>query len=631
MSASIGAAGVSNLKAAPRARPYKDFLTPALHRCFTNAALVGLALCWVEAILLAKPSLLWSWFPFGWTGLRTGLLFISCLTIFVLRVAFLHPGTSTDQSAAETFWRLFVSKRAIWTFIWYWTSGFLFSEIYIFSTAESANLAWIDPGRSYERMRLNERAVMLRTMFSLLALEQATLHLAWDYDALDIPRRAGDRRTTTRPTPQTVNVAQLQRHATRILRSALVNTFVTSVWGTAIYYLLLRRTAWNISYSIGKFFFKLHKTSGPTGLADPFSLFSRFIFSGTLLVVLWQTTNLAFTIYALQEPLKKGVPLTNDSKDPNASLINGLKSRRSLPHSIALWELSLIAERFEDRRRTIYNDFEKPGSTTWADIVLICLAEIQGVSKSVQDAQTALLPPAAPQPAPVAEPRSRISQPLKDDPNIFTASPNPNSATERIAVGVGAVAKSLGQQPGSSPLTNKAKSFIASETQADNSAYNSITKSVQSYALDFLRTPLGAPFRITFPSRISAIVFGYPHSRASNIHNATNALCKLTVSSLKEDNFGQVQHDIGKIMRALVAAIQDVQTLIQSYPPHWTDVEFKERRAPEVYELLSTLKEGLEGIIMTFGEYVDALGITRSELRRAKELVGKGQEMVAGR
>ncbi|KAF4553307.1 Nucleoporin NDC1-like protein [Elsinoe fawcettii] len=629
MSAPHGASIAPNAKATSRPRPYKDFLTPALHRSFTNAALIGLALCWSEAILMSKPSLFWSWFPFGWTGLRTGLLFISCLTIFILRVAFSHPGTTTDRSAAETVWRVFVSRRAIWTIIWYWTSGFLFSEIYIFSTAESANLAWIDPGRSYERMRLNERAVMLRTMFALLAVEQAALHLSWDYDALDIPRMSTKHYATSQPTAQTIGVAQLQGHAVRILRSALVNTFVTSVWGTAIYYLLLRHAAWSVAYSIGKFFFKLHKSGSPSGLADPLSLFSRFLFSGTLLVILWQTTNLAFTIYALQEPLKKGAPLTNDSRDPNASLVNGLKSKRSIPHSIALWELSLIAERLDDRRKTIYSDFEKPGSTTWVDIVSTCLAEIQGVSKSVQDAQTALLPPTQPAPAPAVESKTRISQPLKDDPNIFNASPKPNTAAQKMAVGVGAVAKSLGQTPGSSPLTNKAKSFVASETQSDNSAYHGFTRTIQTYAMNFLRTPFGSPFRVIFPARINAIVFGHPHSRASNIHNATQALCKLTTASLKEDNYGQVQHDIAKIMKALMGAIQDIQTLVQSYPPHWTDVEFKERRAPEVQELLVTLKDGLEGIIMTFGEYVDALGITRSDLRRAKELVGKGQEMVS--
>ena len=37
-------------------RPYKDFLTPALHRRFTSTAGWSLAVCYVEAILMSKPT-----------------------------------------------------------------------------------------------------------------------------------------------------------------------------------------------------------------------------------------------------------------------------------------------------------------------------------------------------------------------------------------------------------------------------------------------------------------------------------------------------------------------------------------------------------------------------------------------
>ena len=95
--------------AAIRTPPYKQFITPALHRRFTVAALVILAVCYVEAILIgARTScellpyvktiwtdivlVFWSWFPIGIAGLKTLLLFISALSVFVLRVAQLHIG-----------------------------------------------------------------------------------------------------------------------------------------------------------------------------------------------------------------------------------------------------------------------------------------------------------------------------------------------------------------------------------------------------------------------------------------------------------------------------------------------------------------------------------------------------------
>ena len=95
----------------PRAPPYKELLTPALHRRFTGAAASILLLCYVEAFLIGEKSscekhalvgpttqatdvleVFWSWFPIGPSGIRTLLLFISALSVFVLRVAQLHLG-----------------------------------------------------------------------------------------------------------------------------------------------------------------------------------------------------------------------------------------------------------------------------------------------------------------------------------------------------------------------------------------------------------------------------------------------------------------------------------------------------------------------------------------------------------
>jgi nucleoporin NDC1 len=37
-----------------RIRPYKDFLTPALHRRFSTAAVTLLGFCYVEAVLIGQ-------------------------------------------------------------------------------------------------------------------------------------------------------------------------------------------------------------------------------------------------------------------------------------------------------------------------------------------------------------------------------------------------------------------------------------------------------------------------------------------------------------------------------------------------------------------------------------------------
>jgi len=92
-------------------------------------------------------AVFWSWFPLGFTGIRTLLLFISSLSVFVLRVAQLHFGPRTTTFPFETFWQHVLSRNTFQTLFWYLTSALVFSEVYIHSTSSAANLAWIDPGR----------------------------------------------------------------------------------------------------------------------------------------------------------------------------------------------------------------------------------------------------------------------------------------------------------------------------------------------------------------------------------------------------------------------------------------------------------------------------------------------------
>lgn len=70
--------------------------------------------------------------------------------------------------------------------------------------------------------------------------------------------------------------------------------------------------------------------------------------------------------------------------------------------------------------------------------------------------------------------------------------------------------------------------------------------------------------------------------------------------------------------------------------PSWTDVDFdprRSRRVEEVDEVLKELRDSLEGMLLAFGEYAGSLGLSRRELREAKEAVGKGlgSEMVQTR
>ena len=95
---------------------------------------------------MSNPGL-WSWFPLGFAGIRTLLLFVAALVVFVLRVGQLHLGARTTASPFQTFRRKLYSYDTIRTLGWYTLSACLFSEVYMWSASVDANLGWISAGK----------------------------------------------------------------------------------------------------------------------------------------------------------------------------------------------------------------------------------------------------------------------------------------------------------------------------------------------------------------------------------------------------------------------------------------------------------------------------------------------------
>lgn len=95
---------------------------------------------------LTGSLVLW-WFPIGSTGIRTLLLFLSPLAIFVLRVAQLHFEAFNTKSPLETLTKRLVRLEVLQTFAWYLFSAWWFGEVYIWSASDGANLGWIAEGK----------------------------------------------------------------------------------------------------------------------------------------------------------------------------------------------------------------------------------------------------------------------------------------------------------------------------------------------------------------------------------------------------------------------------------------------------------------------------------------------------
>ena len=259
------------------------------------------------------------------TGIRSLLLFISSFVLFLLRVANKHVGTTTSKSPIQsTLWEAF-SYSPVGTISCYTFSAWFFSEVYLSSLPSKAKLGLVDDGGVSGRSHLNERAVFFRAQLLWLPCIQTLFHLAGDYNRLDLPLR--------KPMSQAATIgpkAQLYRKLQGLLVSTVFKSLVTLGSGTFLYFGLFRHIAWNCSFALTKYFYFWTRNSGPkgnipSGILD--LLFKTFLAQFALLL-LWEWTNTTLSAYIAEPPLKKGHPLTDDSKDPNGSLLSGLRAKK---------------------------------------------------------------------------------------------------------------------------------------------------------------------------------------------------------------------------------------------------------------------------------------------------------------
>ena len=471
-------------------------------------------------------------------------------------------------------------------------------------------------------------------MFLCLAVAQSVIHLYKDYDhiPLPIPDRCPSREETEADQPP---ILRLRRTSYLNIQSAVFRMGIMTILGPLLYAMFLRRTAWQWTFALARTIFTLPRSSNPPRF-PPYvaDLIGRFFTEGVQLVFLWEFANAAFTVYLTQEPLKKGAPLTNDSKDSNGSLLAGLKAKKEMPRTTAFWELQLISHRFQARRETLYKGLDRVGGSTWSQILTVCLGELHAISKRIQDFQyPAQAAPTLQNGAPVGVSSTlpKIAAPIRQD-NILVPAPPPKGRYATTTNDIGSFAKSHGQNPGShNPISPRARKLLElsrdallSKQQQEDLSASSITYRIRSMWLDFLKSPLGPPFRATFARRAACVVFGgAPHgSTACVAVNAVTSLAKLAVCSITEDSYGRVQADVANIIRSYAAAIESIESFVAGLPVDWTDVEFVDRRVPEVEAVVAALRNGLAELLDAFAQYREDLGLSMLEVRVAREAVG---------
>jgi nucleoporin NDC1 len=607
-------------------RSYKDFLTAALHHRFRRACYLLLTACYTESLLMR-----WNWASF--TGIRALLLFMPCLAVFILRVANMHVGVQTTASVAESVYKTATSWKTAHTLAWYVYSAWFFGEVYLWSRGDNANLGWVDQGRRYEdgaweRPLLNENPIFLRALWICLAFAQAVLHLERNEDRIRMPEKEA---ASTNPKAESRynapdSLQELGRQAPTILGHVLRLLVPGIALTLPIYLLIIRHIVWPYFYPIARFLLStLPDHAPPTGLQHHMQLSWQALSSSFTLILLWQLCNAVFTIFVSRPPLRRDQPLTtevkdaqgnvvNRSRDPNGSLLSGMKSKKEVTKTFAFWELWLICSQYDARRKTIYTEVDRAGGSTWTRISQYCLDEISAIQTRIRDAQ------APPPPSQSQQQQSTLpnnSQQLQQQgslaslPRIADRQVIPNGnvfvnpGKGDFAHRVGDVAKSFGQDPNAAhSVKNRARQAIEwsadrvlSKEEQQRLTRQGLTQEANSTLVKFLRSPPGEPFRQTFARRAMAVVFGTPHSRRVDIVHASQTLSILCVKSLTEDDYGQVARSVPVVIRTHTSAITAISNFLATLQPSWTDVDFSERdrRVREVEELVDVLKASLEG------------------------------------
>lgn len=228
----------------------------------------------------------------------------------------------------------------------------------------------------------------------------------------------------------------------------------------------------------------------------------------------------------------------------------------------------------------------------------------------------------------------RLASPLKQD-HVLQTPPPPSSRLEKFESQLGTIAKSYGQSPPSprplgSVVSPRAKQYLSAARQKllTPGQQESLTPShfravFHDYRMRFLRSSAGVPFRQTFQRRVRAILFGSPNSSCEHIIDSVDALSRLAVASLTEDNFGKVSPDVPRLIRTYVSTVTTVEKFVQGMEPHWTDIEgVGDKRVEEVDAVLLALREGLRMLVEGFGSFTGALKISDQEIATARTLAG---------
>ncbi|ANB14359.1 Ndc1p [Sugiyamaella lignohabitans] len=499
---------------------------------------------------------------------------------------------------------------------------------------------------SYELPRLNERYLYITLFSTVIALGYSILHIVFDYDYLRFSSVGDISGSKSSP---------FYKAKAKILDVLLRSTVfaVTATIGFPIVYWIFRGIIWRNGLLVARYvlLYKLHRSGEYVSFPLSFEMLFITLFSSFFLFLLWEACNTGFNIYMSLGPLHRGVLISFKSRDPNGTLITGLKSSgRPLTRLLAFQELAYISLNDRVRRASIYSDIDRPidqfgpppanvssrlpnnknTTSAWAEIYGECILIAEDLTKKLTSAgtknntnsnkpsgdgssttakntlvkethQQAVTTATSPPPIKV------IRDNIFLDPSLNTNHKRTNSDALRARIVDNLQDKEA----------HRSKEVISAITEARSTVQTYISQ-YKSLITKFLEAKPGAPFRYTVRRQTNALI---PNVALCN--DALLALSYLVCFSIDEDALGTVQRYIPDILSSYYRLILALESYISDPPVHWSNpastitpelINSSTRRAREVLEAADS---AFELIAVRFRPYLSGMGLSDPVQRRA--------------
>ena len=176
----------------------------------------------------------------------------------------------------------------------------------------------------------------------MLAILQSALHLYYNYDSVTLPVTQFETDASSGQPPKREHpIIQIKALLVNLPKWIGIRAVIMTFLGPIFYLIFIRMAAWCFFSYMAALLQDVPASQRSYIPPYNYSLVVRSFTSSVCLSTLWDLSNAIFSAYLTQEPMKQDQPLTSSSKDPNASLLNGLKAKREILRvsSIAFYQV----------------------------------------------------------------------------------------------------------------------------------------------------------------------------------------------------------------------------------------------------------------------------------------------------